>query len=701
MPDYKAHITYDKHGCPGIWARDVDEAYFGMGYVHGLHRPLQALVLMTAGQGALSQAVWPTPMLTRLDTLVHRCNFGGRAQAALPHLAPRDRQRLMAFVDGMTQGFARRGPDRLLRALGVRFVAPDMQAVLSGLLLSSYLGLAESQDRMERAIVACVQHGADVAFLQQLHAPHLVGWDPALLRRIKAPLEDVVALAHTHSGGSNAWAVSGARTRSGAPMLCGDPHLPVNQLPAILLPIRVRLPDQYWLGASIPGLPGLAIGRNKDLAFSGTFSCADNIDSVIASAHDDAKTHTRTVYHARRFCKAKRLDFAHTTFGVLDDAHYKGLQLSTAWCSGQDVALAMGAYMQLPVSTSVAQAREVLQGAHTLSLHYVLADRKGVIGQQQAGIVPRRQAGWSGLYPLAPRSMDGATPWRDFVRGAKMPATQAVDDMVVSANEAGVAQDGTLLATLAQPGYRRARIRALLLQSRAHDAQSMGRIQQDVYSLQAARLAPYFIAALQLGPVRQALQTWDLCYDAQSLGAHAFSLCYDAVVQSLAPQLGGAAWRTLVQTTETKVWWCRALDDFLGAAQTWHLDAPWAQQLRGALKQVGSTPCEPWGRVQRVAMPHMLYGLLPYVSRGSRPLVGSIATVSQGNLVPAGAGTVAVAPAFRMVCDLGDDALYCAMPGGIDDSPWHHSYAQWLEPYAAGAYHRLVAPSAEESACML
>lgn len=699
MPDYQAHITYDAPGTPGIWARDVAEGYFGLGYVHGLHRPLQTLVLTTAGAGLLSSTVWPTQELIRLDTLALKLDLPGRAAEAVSRLSAMDGERLAAFVQGIRQGLAKGRPQYLLRALGVHFSAPSMQDVLSGLLLSSYLGLAESQDRMERAVVACLQHGADTDFLERLHAPHLVGWDPELLRRVKAPLGNVIRAPKRQGGGSNAWAVSGARSASGYPILCGDPHLPINQLPAILLPVRVRLPHGYWLGASIPGLPGLAVGRNASVAFSGTFSCADNSDSLVDELTVPARpTGTRVVMHKRRGQAPHKIVIACNDFGLYDDPLHEGPQLCTAWCSGADVAQAIGAYMQLPMATSVADAGRILENAHTLSLHYILADRSGAISQQQAGIVPRRAPGWSGFYPL--QANGDLNAWRGTYRDISMPRTAPVDDMVVSANEAGIANDGAVLASLAQPHYRRTRIRAMLGQTGAHDVTSMAKIQQDVVSLQAKRLLPFFVVALPAGPIRQALISWDMGYEANSFGAHAFSLCYNAALGALAPLLGGRVWQTLLAKTEISVWWCQALDALLARADTWRVGGPLSLPLRAAFKDIASIPPEPWGRVQRVSAPHMLFGQGPIIGRPARPLVGSVATVSQGNLVPTGAGHIAVAPAFRMICDLGEDALYCALPGGIDDRPLHPSYASWLCDYDAGHYYRLTPPAAEESQCM-
>ncbi len=66
--------------------------------------------------------------------------------------------------------------------------------------------------------------------------------------------------------GSNAWAVSGQRTKTGSPILCSDPHLNLN-LPSIWLEMQLSNKDQNVYGVSIPGTPAVIIGFNKDVAW--------------------------------------------------------------------------------------------------------------------------------------------------------------------------------------------------------------------------------------------------------------------------------------------------------------------------------------------------------------------------------------------------------------------------------------------------
>jgi penicillin G amidase len=82
--------------------------------------------------------------------------------------------------------------------------------------------------------------------------------------------------------GSNAWAVSGTHTDSGAGIMAGDGHLSLS-VPSILYRFGVNTElfgggDIHQLGMSVPGLPVVAIGTNGKVAWSQTQLSADNTD---------------------------------------------------------------------------------------------------------------------------------------------------------------------------------------------------------------------------------------------------------------------------------------------------------------------------------------------------------------------------------------------------------------------------------------
>ncbi len=661
-----------------------------MGVLHARHRPLQAFLLFTAGRGALAGTLAPAPELLRLDETAHRLDLVRRGRAAAERVDEVSREKLRAYLDGFAAGLERSGLPFELRALLARFEAPDIPALMSGLLLSAYLGLAEGQARMERLLVEAVQAGASTEVLAQMFAPHLDGWSPETMRRLDLGRDGG---AHAAVGGSNAWAVAPERTREGRAILAGDPHLGIGQLPALFFEMTVRLPNDYWLGATIPGLPSVAVGRNRRVAWSGTFAVADNVDAfveeIVGSRASGDPIVERRVDVARRGLGPMSLAFYETPRGTLDGAPRDGAMRAVSWSGAERPEEAIVAYFALLEADSAAAAERALEGAHTLSLHFVLADRGGDVRYKQVGCIPRRTGGWSGLYPSA--RDDHA--WDGFYRGARLPSSGPHEGMVVTANEARRAPDGGVLSTFGLAPYRRDRIRALLRDGGPHDIASMQRIQLDLFSRQAERLRPRLLAALDEGPLRAALAAWDLRYSAGSIGAHAFEIAYRAALRGLASVLGGAWFEARLESTEVRIWWSAALDRALSDDAIWAgpVGAAIAQKLDDVRRAVPAR----WGDVQRLELRHLMFGGLPDLfgfDRGPYPLVGSMATVCQGDVVQIGAGRVHVGPAYRFVTDLGEDCAYTSLPGGIDGSRFSPTYDRWLDDHLAGRSHRLAPP---------
>lgn len=701
----RVSISHDAQGRPGIWAEHAGDAFFGLGYLHGRYRPFQTLLLAAAGRGQLAKTLLPRRDLIELDALIARLGVVERAAGEATRLSERARTGLDAYCEGVILALERHGRPFELALIGARLPPPDRQSLLGTLAVSAFLGLAQCQERMERLLVDLVRDGADPALLEQLHAPHLAGWAPEKLARVR-PGTGLGHAAHglvPVVGGSNAWTVDATRSSSGAPLLAGDPHLQVNQLPSLFFEVRARVGSSYWLGASIPGLPGVAVGRNRHVAWSGTFAVADNVDFALETlqggrlvrGHDLRAPVEREVEIGRRFLPPVRLRFFASERGTLDTQHSSdGCVLASRWAGSERWADCMDAYLGLPMAASVSEAVALLDHAPTLSLHFVLADRSGAIRYAQVGRIPRRRPGYAGLAPWT----DAQDPWLGVLEPGELPRAAPTDGVLVTANEARPGVNGEVLSTLAQPEYRRARIEALLAARRTHDLASMRAIQLDLVSGQAERLVPRFLAALERGPLHEVLAGWDHSYDAGSLGAHAFERVHRAALAALAPRLGRGAWTHALGHSEVGLWWLRGLDAFLSRGESWTGEL--GTMLRAAVRAEGHAELVPWGEARTWKLPHLVLGGLPRqlgFDRGPLPLVGSPATVCQGTVVQMGDAEVVVAPAYRFVTDLSDDAAWTSLPGGIDGSPRATTYDQGLVAHQRGEHTRLAPPDESES----
>ncbi len=676
----------DSNGTPGARVEDELSLFSALGELHGRYRPLQSLLLPAAGSGCLAERLVPRAELVRLDAMAHRLDLPARGAREAARLDGWTAERIDAYLAGLSQGLSAVGRPFELKVLLASLPPPDRASIISGFLLSAYLGLAEGQERMERAIVDALVAGADPTLLEHMFAPHLAGFDPSLSP--KPPMVGFAAHGMYGATGSNAWAVDGSRSASGHPMLAGDPHLMVNQLPSLFFEVRLATPDNYWLGASVPGLPGMAICRTRHLAWSGTFGVADNVDHFV-ELEPDPSFAIRRARIGRRFLSPLEVDFVESARGVLEALPDGACVLSSAWAGAADAGEAITAYLRLMFATSARAAVAALERAHTLSLHFVIADRDRVVYRQN-GRIPRRTGGWSGLYPVPAK---GARRWEGVYTGADLPVAEAERGAVLSANEARLGRNGAVLSTLAQPPYRFSRIRSLLDSPEHHDRRTFQAMHGDVYSLQAKQLTPLFIDALEPGSLRSILEHWDLRFTCESEGAAAFSLAYRRVRAALAPELGGAWFLHMLGESELPVWWSSAIDRVLADPASWQGER--GGRLREALGAIDRVRPGPLGEWQTVTHRNLVLGGLGFgFDRGPYPLPGSLGTICQGTILRVAGGEIVVAPAYRFITDMGEDAIYSTLPGGIDGSRFSASYDRWIDAHHAGRYHRSEPPSA-------
>ena len=701
-------VSVDLNGTPGILAETVVEAYWGLGWVHGYYRPMQTLLIATAARGEMSHRLIANDDLLHMDAMIHRHGIVEAGRRGVDQLPEPVSDWVDAYLSGIAAGMKKAKLPWEFRLLATKIPPPDRASLVSAILVSGFLGLAQSQERMERALIESVRQGADTKLLETMFSPHLAGWTPTRYQELQLP-DDLGGPSSLlfPAGGSNAWAVDGRWTNSGKPMLAGDPHLQISQLPGLFLETRVRVGTEYWLGATIPGLPGFAVGRNKHLAWSGTFGVADNVDFFIEDVKDGKvriaegmqEPERRKVVLKRRFKGDHTLEFWDTPAGTLEgELEIQGLRLSSKWSSSLRPWEAISSFMTLPTCKSSQEAERCLEKAHSLSLHFVTADVANDVRFFHLGMLPDREH--SGLYPI--EAWQDPPPWQGRLHGSSLPRFRPEDGVFATANEARQFSDGKTLSTLPQASYRIERIESLLRSRQDHGFDSMRSIQLDLFSLQAKALTPRLLQWLPNGPLRSVLEKWDYIYDADSRGAHAFELAYEAARRGLGYALGGEWFHEMLKTTEIGSWWLRPIDHVL--TDPGFENTAWAEASMREVAEVHSRSPSPWGEVQQLHMPNPILDFLPNwtgFGRGPFPLEGGRATPCQAQLIPSGDGSTAIGPAYRMVTDLAEDSIWTSLPGGIGGNPLKGDSSKWLQEWLDGSYHRLAPPAIDEVAVVV
>jgi penicillin amidase len=524
--------------------------------------------------------------------------------------------------------------------------------------------------------------------------------------RLDLLIDDLASLAAVLGigGGSNSWALSPTRTRSGRPLLANDPHLaPV--LPPHWYLLHVRTPDWSLAGASMPGAPVVAAGHNGHSAWGVTAGLTDNTDLFIEEVGPDGRSVRRgggfvpceviaEVIRVRGG-ESVDLDVLVTDRGPIVGPAFEGgfgaLSMSATWLQPRN----LGAMFEMPRMRSFDDLHHTFASWPSLPLNFVYADSGGTIGWQLIGDAPDRRRG-TGAVPQP--GWDPDTGWGTApVPYDRLP--RAVDPgcgFVATANNLP-ASDASWLGLDFLDGYRIARITETLASRDDWDIPSTLEFQMDRTSPVWREVAAVVQDAAAGGPAGTLLEEWDGVLSPESPAATLFEVflgeMITAVVTARAPNSAewalGRGFTPLVPFNGFIVRRVSHLSRLLREQPPGWFPAGWPDRIRAALETAhgrivaehGPDPAGwGWGRVRPLTLKHPL-GLRPPLDRvfnlGPVPHGGDANTVNPAPVDPAdptGNPDFAVA-SLRMAIDVGEwEQARFVLPGGQSGNPFSPHY---------------------------
>ena len=87
--------------------------------------------------------------------------------------------------------------------------------------------------------------------------------------------------------GSNNWVVNGSKTITGKPMLANDPHLSL-ETPSKWWFVDLKIDGEFHVtGMTLPGIPGIVLGRNENIMWGFTNSQIDYLDTYVETFNNN------------------------------------------------------------------------------------------------------------------------------------------------------------------------------------------------------------------------------------------------------------------------------------------------------------------------------------------------------------------------------------------------------------------------------
>ncbi|WP_227320120.1 penicillin acylase family protein [Acidisoma silvae] len=503
-------VTFDSNDIPFIRAGSDTDAAAALGYIHARDRFFQMDLMRRAAGGDLAQLLGAAALPN--DREMRMLGIRASAEADLRDLSPKAKAELQAYADGVNAWLQKRGrftaPEYLLLGKPAPWTVVDsllwgktMGLWLSGNWRTELARLALSgklpQDKIESLWPAA--SAAVPPADQALAGPAYPVSVTKLAANALSQIRQFPAPFTLPAQASNEWAVSGAHTDTGQPLLAGDPHLAFG-FPGIWYLARIDTPSGMLAGATVPGLPFVLIGHNDHVAWTFTDAGGDTQDIFIEHVTADGQHyetpggpqpfgHRREVIHVRGAADVV-MDVLTTRHGPViadDPAAHTVLAVDMGNLAPHDTDA--DGLLMLDHASRVADVGRAAPQITSPVMNLMAVDTGGNIALYTTGRIPLRRAG-DGAWPQD--GADGAHDWTGWAAGEALPhSVNPPSGVLVNANEPTVRPGFPVNISRDVYGdWRSTRIRDLLAAQRPQTLARFAGMQMDVVSDYARRLLP-------------------------------------------------------------------------------------------------------------------------------------------------------------------------------------------------------------------
>ncbi|MBE7173279.1 MAG: penicillin acylase family protein [Williamsia sp.] len=509
--------------------------------------------------------------------------------------------------------------------------------------------------------------------------------------------------------GSNNWAVGPAKSKSGHPILCNDPHLGLN-LPSLWYEIQLQTPRFNVYGASFPCSPGVAIGFNDSCAFGFTNAGRDVRDYYAIRFKDDTRKQywfngswKDTELRIERFKVKNKPDVldtvAYTVFGpVLFDKNYTGGRVT----NGESYAVRWKAHdpsNEVKVFYLLNRARNyndyltAIKNFHTPGQNCIFAAKNGDIALWAQGEFPAK---WKRQGEFVMPGYDSSYMWQGMIPQAENPHQLNPErGFVSSANQYPADSSYPYYMGGSFAPYRGLYINQRLSAMQQVTLQDMMKLQTDNYNVLAGSVLPHMLKAVDESKLLEGqkqywntLKSWSGYNNPQEEGPTIFDILFDslhAVVYE--DELAGvehvpAPYESVLAEGIVQDSAYRFFDD-IRTPRKETLQDDVMEALRRAmpvLEKARTSNSLKWYQFKDTHINHLL--ALPSFSRQH---------------INTGGGTYSVnatrddhGPSWRMIVHLSPEIeAYGVYPGGQNGDPGSMYYDNFIGTWQQGRYYRL------------
>jgi penicillin amidase len=719
-------IIRDGYGVPHIYAQNEPDLYFALGYAMAQDRFWQMEFQRRLGQGRLAEIFGEE--LLEVDRYFRLMTAGWTHQPFSDEYAFITN----SFAEGVNAYLATHS-DRLPIEFKILRYTPEPWAPEDYLAISKVVNWGLSQGwRVDVTAGKILEKVGETKFKEAF--PVWPSGSPVIVPegiQISAAMSDAILQSLSQiekqvnlpvMGGSNNWVVAGSRSASGKPILANDPHLMLTN-PSVWWEAHLVCPTINVSGFTIAGVPGIAMGHNRHVAWGVTNVMVDDVDFFIEKLNPD---NTRQYRYKGRWedmqvveetirIKGKdplKLDIGLTRHGPILIEEKTGPELTAIavkWAFTDGLQSVKALYL-LAKSTNTHEVAMALKYWELPSQNFVFADTGGNIGYWCCATIPIRSKG-DGLLPVP--GWNGDYEWQGYVPFETRPhIINPEKGYIASANnKVAVGNFPHFISHYWEPADRIARIHQLLNTPGKLSVEDVKQMQQDIFSGLASELTPQIVQALAkdsadegLQKIRQILSEWDFKMEKDSVAAGLFETTFMNMLQNIfKDELGPELFQ---QYLKTSVFPPRAIRQlFRNGASTWSDDVNTADTetmqdiiTRSVKQTIGQLKDEygddmtrwRWGDRHALTFQHPLGQKKPLdrlFNIGPFPVGGSRQTINMKLYSYEKPYSAILGASYRMIVDFSNMSVaHHVLPTGQSGQLGSPHYKDQLDLYLNGKY---------------
>ena len=560
-------IYFDSLAVPYIIANNDKDVAFTLGYLHACERMFSMDLIRRAGEGRLSE-IFGVETLP-FDRMFRTVGLSRTAKMIKEKIDPEGLKLLEAYSSGVNY-YLEEKKNKYPVEFDVLGYQPEKwkpeHSIIVIRMMAWELNLGWWTDL---AFTELVQKLGEEKVREILpdypeNAPTIIPSEIKKFAQINSSFIETdkafrkfVGMTGTHLG-SNNWVVNSQMSASGKPIITNDPHL-AYRAPGIWYTAVIKSPSWNAAGVTLPGVPGIVIGKNENISWTLTSIMTDETDFYFETL-DSSKTKymldgswkdleiiedtikIRDVggvpIEIKSTHRGPIISGIHPYNFIFNSSETIYPPISMRWL-GNEFSDEMDGFLKINKAKNWNEFKSAVEKFNIPGQNFVYADKEGNIGYVFGGALPIRTDNATTFV------FDGSTSksdWKGFVSRNELPYVfNPSHGYIATANNKVVKDFKYHITNLWEPSSRIERITELLQSRSKHSVEDYMKYQSDIYSPYAKVIVQYILKAFENVEVKdknllqslQLLREWNFEMDKHQQAPTIFLTFFDKLMQNI------------------------------------------------------------------------------------------------------------------------------------------------------------------------